>query len=128
MPILTENTVVVDPKTGQPVLLAATGELPDWAVGLVGDHLLSGDRPAAPKDDEVVRLKARIAELEAAAAKPPSVPTGPASAGVVERPGRSDSREKWVAYAATQDAPEHELVPVDEGGLTRDRLREKYGN
>jgi hypothetical protein len=67
MATLIENTVVVNPETGQPVLLAATGELPDWADGLVGDHLLSdAPAPKAREDDENARLRARIAELEEA--------------------------------------------------------------
>lgn len=45
---------------------------------------------------------------------------------VVVEPGRGDSREKWVAYARAKGAPDHETAAVDEGGLTRDRLREKY--
>jgi hypothetical protein len=46
---------------------------------------------------------------------------------VVEQPGGNDSREKWVAFARTKDAPETELVPTNEGGLSRDALRDKYG-
>jgi hypothetical protein len=46
---------------------------------------------------------------------------------VVEQPGGNDSRDKWVAYARSEDAPESELVPVAEGGLSRDALRDKYG-
>lgn len=44
-----------------------------------------------------------------------------------ERPGDNDSRAKWADYARSKDAPEVELAPVNEGGLSRDALREKYG-
>jgi hypothetical protein len=81
--------------------------------------------PALRPDDELARLRARVAELEAAGSddsgrKPDDGPE-------VERPHQSASREKWVAYARTQDAPDDELAALDAGGLTRDRLREKYG-
>jgi hypothetical protein len=38
------------------------------------------------------------------------------------------SRDAWAAYAGTKGAPEDETKPVDEGGLSRDDLRSKYGN
>ena len=44
MPKLTGNTVVSHPETYQPVVLLTGSDLPVWAVGLVGDHLL--DEPA----------------------------------------------------------------------------------
>lgn len=49
-------------------------------------------------------------------------------APVVVKPGSNDSREKWVAYSRAKGAPDDELTPLDEGGLSRDRLREKYGS
>lgn len=67
MPKLTANTVIPHPQTGEPVLLAESGDLPDWAVGLVGDHLLdhAGDTPATAgqekaddADDEADQPKA----------------------------------------------------------------------
>lgn len=100
MPKLIDNTVVVHPKTGSPVLLAATGELPDWAVGLVGDHLLDGT-PAKParsarEDDEVARLKARIAELEQAQA---AADAPGSESKVPPRQGPGSGADKWRAYA-----------------------------
>lgn len=127
MAILIENTVVVHPQTGQPVLLAATGELPRWAEGLVGDHLLDHNGKKPEPDDENARLRAQIADLQAALARSSSASGASVTAEQLERPSRGDSREKWAAYAKDRGAPEDELVPVDEGGLTRDRLREKYG-
>lgn len=41
---LTGGTVVQNPQTLEPVFLAAGSDLPEWAEGLVGDHLL--DQPA----------------------------------------------------------------------------------
>ncbi|GAA2516702.1 hypothetical protein [Winogradskya humida] len=46
---------------------------------------------------------------------------------MAEKPSGRDSRERWAAYAATKGATEAELAPVDEDGLTREQLREKYG-
>lgn len=59
----------------------------------------------------------------------PSPVAGPAVdvSTATDKPSGRDSREKWAAYAATKEAAEAELAPVDEGGLTRDQLREKYG-
>lgn len=44
-----------------------------------------------------------------------------------DKPGGNDSREKWMEYARAQGAPDDELAALDAGGLSRDRLREKYG-
>jgi hypothetical protein len=94
MATLIENTVVVHPETGEPTLLAATGELPDWAVGLVGDHLL--DRAGRPpkQNDEKARLLARIAELEAAAEQSRGSDTK-----VPPRSGPGSGAPEWRAYA-----------------------------
>ncbi|WP_194821300.1 hypothetical protein [Micromonospora sp. S-DT3-3-22] len=67
---LTDNTVVRHPETGEPVLLAAGGSLPDWATDLVGDHLLDGagrPAPSAPgesREQQRARLLAQLAELD----------------------------------------------------------------
>ncbi|MEV4197021.1 hypothetical protein [Micromonospora globbae] len=44
------------------------------------------------------------------------------------KPAGNASRDQWAAYAAKKGAPESETAPVDEGGLSRDALREKYGS
>lgn len=56
---LTENTVLVRPGTLEVVILAAGDEVPDWADGMVGDHLVEDEKPkraparkAAAKTDE----------------------------------------------------------------------------
>lgn len=111
---LIDNTVVVHPETGEPVLLAATGDLPEWAADLVGDHLLdpkpirrpkSAEQAPAINDDEVAALKARIAELErekAGAATPTPATAGPGSvtAKVPPRSGPGSGAPEWRAYAA----------------------------
>jgi hypothetical protein len=107
----------------------------EWALAAIsnpdvwdGDAPTRREPPAAltAEDEEKARMRARIAELEAELAAGSAGSTG--STAQAERPGGADSREKWAAYAKAQGAPEHELVPVDEGGLSRDRLREKYGS
>lgn len=45
-----------------------------------------------------------------------------------DRPHGNASRETWAAYASTKGASGEETKPVDEGGLSRDDLRAKYGN
>ena len=49
MATLTGTTVVRHPDTLAPIVLAAGAELPEWAAGLVGDHLIDSgeDVPAA---------------------------------------------------------------------------------
>ena len=56
---LTENTVLVRPGTLEVVTLVAGDEVPDWADGMVGDHLVEDEKPkraparkAAVKTDE----------------------------------------------------------------------------
>ena len=43
--MLTANTVVTHPDTGAPVVLRAGEDVPDWAVPLVGDHLVDKPKP-----------------------------------------------------------------------------------
>ena len=44
---LTGNTVLTHPETGVPVSLLKGQEIPDWAEGLVGDHLMEGSEDGA---------------------------------------------------------------------------------
>lgn len=39
---LTGNTIVSHPETGVPTVLLKDSDVPDWADGLIGDHLLEG--------------------------------------------------------------------------------------
>jgi len=52
MPKLTDATVVVNPKTFAPVMLHKGDNLPKWAEGLVGEHLLEADPKPAAKSDK----------------------------------------------------------------------------
>lgn len=42
-------------------------------------------------------------------------------------PAGNASRDDWAAYATSKGATQEETKPVDEGGLSRDDLRAKYG-
>lgn len=42
-------------------------------------------------------------------------------------PKGNASREAWADYAGQNGATEDETAPVDDGGLTRDELRDKFG-
>lgn len=64
---LSEGTVIRDPDTGSPVHLAAGMAVPEWASGLVGEHLLEADDESGDGDQggygsmTVSELKAEIA-------------------------------------------------------------------
>ena len=62
---LIEGTVVPDPKTSEPVHLVAGSDVPEWASGLVGAHLLADDvaEPQAGEDKAVDYSKLTVAEL-----------------------------------------------------------------
>lgn len=62
MPRLIASTVVLNPETSAPVVLAAGDELPPWARGLVGGHLLTDDAPdaGAPAEATVEDVKPRV--------------------------------------------------------------------
>lgn len=112
MPNLIENTVVLHPKTGEPVLLAADGPLPDWATDLVGAHLLDGPKAAfAPSPvspaDERARLLARLAELESATADGGGQGDDPA--GPPPKSGPGSGAPRWREYAARRGVE----VPAD---------------
>ncbi|GAB3304276.1 hypothetical protein EK0264_03725 [Epidermidibacterium keratini] len=54
---LKATVIVRNPKTGAVTALLAGSAVPDWAEGLVGDHLLEQERKApakrpAPKSDD----------------------------------------------------------------------------
>ncbi|MEO3929244.1 hypothetical protein ABGB07_36145 [Micromonosporaceae bacterium B7E4] len=66
-------------------------------------------------------------------AKGVTAPPGSASTSTLEQsptptaPSGRASREEWATYATSKGAPAEETKPVDEGGLSRDDLRAKYG-
>ena len=45
MPKLKENTLLTKPGTLDLVSLSAGEDVPDWAVGLIGDHLVEDWKP-----------------------------------------------------------------------------------
>jgi hypothetical protein len=67
------------------------------------------------------RKAARSRREQQRAAETPGDEGEPAPAG-------NASREDWAAHAAKRGAPADETRPVEEGGLSRDQLREKYGS
>ena len=87
---LNANTFVVGPDLAGPTFLAAGDELPDWAVGLVGDHLLE-DAPAKAAVDEKTSDE-DTADADTADEKPAD---GVADAEQVEKPAaKSASRSR----------------------------------
>lgn len=46
---LTANVVLAHPDTNEPVVLVEGSDLPEWAVGLVGDHVLTEAAPEPEK-------------------------------------------------------------------------------
>ena len=65
MATLTGTTVVRHPDTLAPIVLAAGAELPEWAAGLVGDHLIDSgeDVPAEAGVDYSRMVKADLLQL-----------------------------------------------------------------
>lgn len=65
MATLTGTTVVRHPDTLAPIVLAAGAELPEWAAGLVGDHLIDSgeDAPAEAGVDYSRMVKADLLQL-----------------------------------------------------------------
>lgn len=45
---LTANVVLTNPETGLSAFLAEGADLPEWAVGVVGDHVLADDSESDP--------------------------------------------------------------------------------
>lgn len=106
MPRLTAGVVLRRPDTGERVFLPTGSDLPEWASGLVGPHVLDGAttterppaEPAAPKPD---------------GPKPPP------------KAGSGSGRAKWAEYAAahgvevTDDMSRDEIVDAVEAAGAR---------
>ena len=65
MATLTGTTVVRHPDTHAPMVLAPGAELPEWAAGLVGDHLIDSgeDVPAEAGVDYSRMTKADLLQV-----------------------------------------------------------------
>ena len=63
---LTANTVLVDPTSGDLVSLPAGASLPEWAEGLVGDHMITKEDES---EDGKPNPKWTVAQIDAYAAE-----------------------------------------------------------
>jgi hypothetical protein len=86
--------------------------------------------PAEADSADVDRLlgKGMLAQEEFPDPEPAQAPEGPKTPAGSVKPAGNASRDDWVAYASGMGAPEEDTKPVDQGGLSRDDLRAKYGN
>lgn len=80
---LTAGVIVHHPGSGDPHFLPTGSALPDWAAGLVGDHVLS-----APGNGETE--KSEVASSDSGPPKPP------------RRSGPGSSAKAWRTYATEQ--------------------------
>ena len=77
---LTAGVILRHPERGDPVFLPVGSEVPDWAEGQVGDHVLESGSESGPTPD-----------------REPLVGSPPPQAG----PG--SGRTTWLDYAITHD-------------------------
>lgn len=94
----------------------------DAGVETVRGFYTDGILPPAVMKESVDSLLAK--GMVERVADPRPVPASPEPG---DRPAGNGSREAWAAYATTKGAPEEETRTVDEGGLSRDDLRTRYG-
>jgi hypothetical protein len=71
--------------------------------------------------------KGMLAQEEFPDPEPVAPPEGSKAPAGSVKPAKNASRDDWAVYAASQGAPEEETKPVDQGGMSRDDLRAKYG-
>jgi hypothetical protein len=91
---LAASTVVTNPNTGAPTVLEAGAEVPDWAEGLLEDHLFEADTPreVAEEADVDDNAKPAVALAEeagttAVGVNPTQVEPADAGVGFVTAPG-----------------------------------------
>ena len=62
MPKLKENTLLTKPGTLDLVSLSAGEDVPDWAVGLIGDHLVEDERPKRAASSRAKATESKTAD------------------------------------------------------------------
>ncbi len=101
MPRLTAGVVLRHPRTGSPVFLPAGTVCPDWAAGLLGEHVLDEPVSAEPVSAEPVEHEAGMPDLDELDPDDPSrAPDQVALPAPPPRFGQGSSRARWAEYAA----------------------------
>lgn len=91
------------------------------------------DLPPVPKhwgEDQLAlgaSFKRKTARASSSSSSGGSAGGGGQQSGQDAEPKGNASREDWAAYATKKGAPEEETKPVEDGGLSRDDLKAKYG-
>ena len=62
MPKLKENTLLTKPGTLDLVSLSAGEDVPDWAVGLIGDHLVLDEKPKRAASSRAKATESKTAD------------------------------------------------------------------
>ena len=62
MPKLKENTLLTKPGTLDLVSLSAGEDVPDWAVGLIGDHLVENEKPKRAASSRAKATESKTAD------------------------------------------------------------------
>jgi hypothetical protein len=101
---LAASTVVTNPNTGAPTVIEAGAEVPEWAEGLLEDHLFEADTPREVAEDADVDDNAKPAVALAEEA-------GTVAVGV--NPTQVEPADAGVGFA-TAPGPDTVSAPVDE--------------
>ena len=59
---LNANTTVMRPDTLEVVALAEGDDVPDWAVGLIGDHLVEDEKPKRAASSRAKATESKTAD------------------------------------------------------------------
>ena len=62
MPKLKENTLLTKPGTLDLVSLSAGEDVPDWAVGMIGDHLVEDEKPKRAASSRAKATESKTAD------------------------------------------------------------------
>ena len=62
MPKLKENTLLTKPGTLDLVSLSAGEDVPDWADGLIGDHLVEDEKPKRAASSRAKATESKTAD------------------------------------------------------------------